>query len=86
MHMDVTKIVLDVNALGYKNTFPLYTKQALADRWGVNRQGVNNWATRHNDFCKPVEGLVIGGGSYYPLYEVERYEKLKGLKVDGRGN
>lgn len=65
-----------------EKTFPLFTKQALAARWGVDRQTVQNWSARHNDFCKPVEGLVVGAGSYYPLYEVERYEQLRGLKND----
>lgn len=68
----------------YEKTFPLFTKQALAERWGVDRQTVQNWSKRHIDFCEPVEGLVVGAGSYYPLYEVVEYEIRRGLKVNER--
>jgi hypothetical protein len=61
------------------NVFPLFTKQGLADRWKTTRQNVNNWEGRHMDFCKPIDGFVNGGGKYYPLFEVERYEKARGL-------
>jgi hypothetical protein len=62
-----------------KKVFPLFTKQGLAARWGVDRQTVQNWSTRHTDFCKPINGVIVGAGSYYPFYEVERYETLRGL-------
>ncbi|AHJ88624.1 hypothetical protein GBK2_26 [Geobacillus phage GBK2] len=61
---------------------PLYTKKALAERWGVSKQVVQNWSMRDENFCKPIEGLVIGKGPYYPLCEVERYEKERGLKSE----
>lgn len=66
-----------------KKTFPLYTKQSLAVRWGVKRQVIQNWSDRHTDFCKTIEGIVEGGGSFYPAYEVNRYEKVRGLKING---
>lgn len=61
--------------------FPFYTNQALAQRWGVERRVVNNWSKRHVDFCKPVLGLIKGGGPYYPLHEIIRYEKKRGFTV-----
>lgn len=65
-----------------KKTFPLYTKQSLATRWGVDRQTIQNWSVRHNDFCKPIEGIVSGSGSYYPAYEVLKYEKSRNLVIE----
>jgi hypothetical protein len=64
-----------------KKVFPLYTKQSLAIRWGVDRQTVQNWSVRHTDFCQPIEGIVEGGGSYYPAYEVEKYEQIRRLNI-----
>lgn len=60
--------------------FPLHTKQDLADRWGVTIQVVNNWAARHNDFPVPLTENVINGRPLYPLCEVERYERVRGLE------
>jgi hypothetical protein len=58
---------------------PVFSGAELAKRWGVSRQAVNNWACRHTDFCKPIYGVVSGSTTYYPLFEVERYEKARGL-------
>jgi hypothetical protein len=76
------KASVAVNELKKTDFFPFYTKQALAERWGVSRQVVNDRYKRHDDFPKPVEGLIKGGGPYYPLYEIMRYEALRGLKVN----
>lgn len=64
-----------------KDSFPIYTKKALADRWGVDQQVIQNWSVRHDDFCKSVDGIVIGHAQYYPLKEVLRYEKERGLNL-----
>lgn len=79
---DCIEDVITHSADTVKKTFPLYTKQALATRWGVDRQTIQNWSVRHNDFCQPIDGIVAGMGSYYPAYEVERYEKVRGLNVE----
>lgn len=64
--------------------FPFYTTQALAERWGLkDRRLVNNWSKRHEDFPKPVQGLIKGGGPYYPLYEIVRYEEKRGMQANG---
>jgi hypothetical protein len=63
--------------------FPLQTIQSMAERWGVSKQAVNNWSVRHNDFPKPLEGVIEQTAKtpkVYPLYAVIRYENLKGLK------
>lgn len=77
--LDDCKVEIGSKVYFPEEVFPLYTKQALVERWGVSRQTVDSWAARHTDFPKPIEGLVMGGGPYYPLYEVERYEKTRGL-------
>jgi hypothetical protein len=79
MKMDAEKI----NSLLGKKVFPLQTIQSMAERWGVKRQTVANWAARYNDFPKPLKGLIVETAktpTVYPLYEVERYEKARGLK------
>lgn len=58
--------------------FPLHTVQSLANRWGVRPNVVSNWAARHSNFPRAIIGVVHptkGRGLYYPLYEVERYER-----------
>jgi hypothetical protein len=64
--------------------FPLFTRQAMADRWGVSIQVLGNWAKRHGDFPAPINGLLAsdprgGFGGLYPANEVERYENVRGL-------
>lgn len=73
-------ILVGVEMLNQVNFFPLFTKQELANRWGVSRQVVQKRCNSHTNFCKPVTGFIKGSGSYYPLYEVERYEKEQGIK------
>lgn len=65
------------------NIFPLQTPASLATRWGVDRSLVQKWKERHTDFPKRVTGYVDGASSYYPIYEVERYERARGLNVTG---
>jgi hypothetical protein len=58
----------------------LYAKADMAARWGVSRQVVKNWETRHEDFPKPV--MWVGNGTM-PLYleqDVLEYEKRRRLK------
>jgi hypothetical protein len=62
------------------NIFPLFTKNELSERWGVSRYVVGMWSQRHADFPNAIEGIVKGGGPYYPFYEVEQYEKARKLK------
>lgn len=59
----------------------LYAKSDLATRWGVTRQVVNNWSTRHVDF--PEEIMRVDNGRM-PLYlekDVIKYEKERSLDV-----
>jgi hypothetical protein len=82
---DYTIKIVDQHFNGLKEdkVLPLFTKQGLAERWKTTRQNVNNWEGRHIDFCRPIDGIVIGGGRYYPLFEVERYERARGLNHGG---
>lgn len=62
--------------------FPLQTVQSLADRWRVNRNVVVNWSQRHNDFPKPINGIIAEtkkNKKVYALCDIEKYEKLRGL-------
>lgn len=62
--------------------FPLQTQRSLTDRWGVNRSVVANWAKRHDDFPKEVEGIIEKTAKtpkVYALCDVEAYEKKRGL-------
>lgn len=66
--------------LRYK-VFPLQTIQSLSERWNVSRQLVYTWSQSHLDFPKPIEGIITATAktpTVYPLYEVERYENLRG--------
>lgn len=65
------------------NIFPLQTPASLAVRWGVDRSLVQKWKERHEDFPRRALGYVDGASSYYPIYEVERYERARGLNVTG---
>lgn len=70
-----------INELLGEDIFPLQTIQSMADRWGVTKQRVNNWRDRHDNFPKPIEGLLAVKTPFvYPLYEVKRYEKEQRLK------
>ena len=72
-----------INTIAGGNVFPLQTNQSLAERWGVTKQNIYAWSRRHDDFPKPIEGVIDRSTKVYPMYEVERYEKLRGLnKVD----
>ena len=66
-----------------KKVFPLQTIQSMAERWGVHRNAVSNWMNRHSNFPQPLEGIIEKTGKtpkVFPLYEIERYEKERGLK------
>lgn len=59
---------------------PLLSKADLATRWGVSRQVVNNWESRHDDF--PPVAIAVHNGSL-PLYlesDVEVYERSRNLQ------
>lgn len=84
--MDILKMVLDnmkpadLAEIGRANgILPLFTQQALAERWGVKRAAVQNRRARHADFPKPVNGFVEGNRPVYPMNEVRRYEQARGL-------
>lgn len=64
--------------------FPLQTNQSLADRWGLSRQTVHSYSTKHPDFPKPIEGIIAETAKPVKVYafnDVRRYEKARGLKV-----
>jgi hypothetical protein len=57
----------------------LLAKSDMATRWGVTRQVVNNWSTRHADF--PPEVIRVDNGRL-PLFleaDVEQYEQSRKL-------
>jgi hypothetical protein len=57
----------------------LLAKSDMASRWGVTRQVVNNWSTRHTDF--PPEIMRVDNGRL-PLFlesEVVKYEQSRNL-------
>lgn len=74
-----------LNALkGYehKRVFPLLTQQAMAERWGVSKQVVANWAQRREDFPKELEGLIVKTAKTPKVYayaDVIKYEHNRGL-------
>lgn len=74
-----------INTLrGYecKRVFPLLTQQAMAERWGVSKQVVANWAQRRDDFPKELEGLIVKTAKTPKVYayeDVVRYEHKRGL-------
>lgn len=52
----------------------LLSKSDMAARWGVTRQVVNNWESRHNDFppvCMKVDNERM---PLYLLEDVIKYE------------
>jgi hypothetical protein len=64
------------------HVFPLQTIQSMAERWGVSRQNVVAWSKRHEDFPKELTGIIEQTAKtpkVYALYEVERYETIRGL-------
>lgn len=66
-----------------RRIFPLHTMQSMADRWGITKQNVNNRRRDDKQFPKPVVGLVVEtkrAATLFPLFEIERYEKVRGLK------
>jgi hypothetical protein len=65
-----------------KKVFPFQTVNSLADRWNVGRGVVFNWSMRHKNFPEAVQGFIEGKSHnqrIFPMYEIERYEKEKGL-------
>lgn len=68
-------------AMGEK-IFPMQTIQSMAERWGVHRNVVTNWAMRDAHFPQALSGVITPTSRtprVYALNDVERYEKLKGL-------
>lgn len=59
----------------------LLTKSDMAARWGVSRQVVDNWDSRHSDFPQPVMRVSCGKLPLYLESDVLAYEKMKGLKT-----
>lgn len=57
-----------------------FTKADMGRRWGVSPQRINNWEHRHPEFPQPVFRLGNGNIPVYTLEDVERYERVKGLK------
>lgn len=45
-----------------------YSKIDLSKRWGVSRQTVSNWATRHKDFPKYKFKI---SNSTIPVYHID---------------
>jgi hypothetical protein len=57
----------------------LLAKSDMAARWGVTRQVVNNWSSRHDDF--PPEVVRVDNGRL-PLFlesDVEIYEQSRNI-------
>lgn len=83
MNFKITNLGTDrLNELMGGDIFPLQTIQSMAERWGVSKQTVNNWAARHGNFPKAVEGLIAPTAktpTVYPLHAVKQYEKERGL-------
>jgi hypothetical protein len=76
------KITQAMATLEESRIFPLQTIQSMSKRWGVTNQVLNNWRLRHSDFPKEIVGLVEktpGLPRLFPLYEVEAYERVRGL-------
>jgi hypothetical protein len=78
----VKDLIKAFNEVAGGRVFPLQTTQSMAERWGVSKHIVNHWAMER-DFPTPVHGVVEKTSMtsrLYSLVDVERYEKLKGLK------
>ncbi len=72
----------EIIEIGKNAIFPLQTQMSLSKRWGVSRQMVANWAHRHDDFPKEIEGIIAKTSKtpkVYAIADVEKYEKLRGL-------
>jgi hypothetical protein len=57
----------------------LLAKSDMATRWGVTRQVVNNWSSRHVDF--PPEIIRVDNGRL-PLFlesDIEKYEQIRNI-------
>lgn len=63
--------------------FPLFTKKALTQRWGVSYAVLCNWESRHIDFPAKITGIIVGEavGGMYPAREVFQYETERNLKI-----
>lgn len=53
----------------------------LAERWGVTRQVVNNWAVRRRDFPKPHHTLGVSNKKMpvYHIKDIKKYEEKHNL-------
>ena len=68
------------NTRRWWTTLKLYAKSDLATRWGVTRQVVNNWSSRHSDF--PPEFMRVDNGRM-PLFleeDIIKYEMERNLR------
>lgn len=59
----------------------LLSKSDMATRWGVTRQVVNNWESRHNDFPPVYMKVDNDRMPLYLLKDVEKYEIKKRREV-----
>jgi hypothetical protein len=78
-----TKVLFD--ELERRRIFPLHTLQSMANRWGVDKQDVQNWKKRDKEFPWPMVGIVAETkrtSALYPLFAVEKYEQLRDLVKD----
>lgn len=69
--------------------FPLQTFQSMADRWGLTRQNVWMKFKQDAEFPREVSGIITRTArtpKVFSMHDVLRYEKLRGLKRDGKGD
>lgn len=83
MEVCVEAVLVTQTTKDIQSIFPLQTIQSMAERWGKTRQQVYAWSIRDDNFPVPIDGIIEKTAqtpSVYPLYEIERYEKMKGLR------
>lgn len=84
-----TKVIEALKGYEQKQVFPLQTQMSMAERWGVARQVVANWAQRHDDFPKEIVGLIEKTAKTPKVYAYEdviKYEHNRGLMQYARGD
>jgi hypothetical protein len=65
--------------------FPLFTREDLAQRWGKKRTTVHELSKTRPDFPKPIIGIFKSEVKpYYPLFEVERFEREYKQLTEGK--
>ncbi|MGP4041881.1 hypothetical protein ACTWP4_18565 [Gracilibacillus sp. D59] len=60
----------------------LYSKADLARRWGVSRQVVKNWESRHDNFPDPAMWVHDDSLPLYLEEDVLEYEKERKISND----